>query len=186
MRTSTLPLLLLVGACLGGTPVAALAQSSPEVPVQSSRAPPAANAQPQPLAWSGLSAGQQRMLAPVQGQWDQLRPTRQHRLAEHALHWASLPPAHQQQIRDRLRRWAAMTPAQRRQLRENARAFRNLTPEQRAKVSEAFRKFQSLPPAERRALRERWRTMTPEERRRWASEHPNRPIPARPPMHPEH
>lgn len=170
MMRAPLRTLLVAAACLLGAPAAGFAQTSPAVPNQD--APPAAAAtQAQPLAWSGLSAGQQRMLAPVRGQWDRLRPARQHRLAERALHWSRLPPRRQQQILDRLRRWAAMTPAQRRELREKARAFHNLTPEQRAKVAEAFRKFQSLPPAERRALRERWRKMTPEQRRRWAAEH---------------
>jgi hypothetical protein len=185
MRASTLRLLTLVVACLIGTPAAVHAQADSAVPMQASPAPAATNTPAQPLAWSGLSAAQQRMLAPVRGQWDQLRPARQYRLAERALQWASLPPGHQQRIRERLRRWAAMTPAQRHQLRENARAFHNLTPEQRAKVSEAFRKFQSLPPTERRALRERWRKMTPEERKRWITEHPDQPIPVRP-MHPGH
>lgn len=181
MRASRLPRWLLGAACLVGAPAAALAQTGPVVPVQASRAPAAANAPAPPLAWSSLSAGQRRMLGPLQGQWNRLHPARQHRLAERALHWVSLPPRHQQQIRERLRRWAAMTPAERRQLRENARAFRNLTPAQRAKVSEAFRKFQSLPPDERRALRERWRRMTPEQRHRWAAEHSYRSGHAHPP-----
>ena len=178
MRAPMFPTLLLAATCLFGAPAAGFAQATQVVPNQAAM-PATAAAQAQPLGWSDLSAGQQRMLAPLRGQWDRLRPARQHRLAERALHWSRLPPGHQQQIRERLRRWAAMTPAQRRELRENARAFHNLTPEQRARVSEAFRKFQSLPPAERRALRERWRKMTPDERRHWTAEHagPRSPAP---------
>jgi hypothetical protein len=185
MRASTFPLLLLVAACLIGTPTVVHSQTDPAVPMQAASAPAATNMPAQPLAWSGLSAAQRHMLAPLHAQWSQLRPARQRRLAERALQWASLPPGHQQQIRERLRRWAAMTPAQRRQLHENARAFRNLTPAERARVSEAFRKFQSLPPAERHALRARWRAMTPEERKRWITEHPDQPLPVRP-VHQEH
>lgn len=185
MRASMLPLLPLIAACLIGIPTAVGAQTDSAVPMQASTAAAATNMPARPLAWSSLSTAQRHMLAPLHAQWSQLRPARQHRLAERALQWASLPPQHQQRIRERLRRWAAMTPAQRHQLRENARAFRNLTPAERAQVSEAFRKFQALPPAERRALRERWRTMTPEERKRWISEHPDQPIPARP-MHQGH
>jgi hypothetical protein len=179
MRAMTLPGLLLAAACLFGAPAAGLAQTG-STPSAQDAPPSAADAQAQPLAWSGLSDGQQRMLAPLHGQWDRLRPARQHRLAEHAQRWASLSPRHQQQIRGRLQRWAHMTPEQRRELRENARAFHNLTPEQRAKVSSAFRKFQSLPPAERRALRERWQKMTPEQRRRWRAEHAGHRIQAPP------
>ncbi|MGH8165003.1 MAG: DUF3106 domain-containing protein, partial [Rhodanobacteraceae bacterium] len=180
MRAPMLPPLLLAFACLVGAPAAGLAQTSPQIPGQSAPIPAAANAQVQPLTWSALSAGQRNMLTPVQDQWDRLRPARQQRLAEHANRWAALPPQRQQQIRERLARWARMTPEQRHQLRANARAFHDLTPAERAKVSAAFHKFQSLPPAERKVLRQRWRAMSPDERKRWATEHPDRPIPARP------
>lgn len=178
MRVPVLPMLL-VAACLSGAPGAGFAQADPAIPMQ----PASANAEApkQPLQWSSLSADQQRMLAPLQGEWNQMQPGRQHRLAEHALHWATLPPERQQQIQERLTRWSQMTPEQRRQVRENARAFHNLTPAERARVSEAFRKFQSLPPEQRRALRERWRTMTPEQRHRWATGQADRPVPVHPP-----
>lgn len=184
MRKAILPALL-VTACLLAAPWAANAQTASTAPVQASpQAPPAgADAHMTPLVWSSLSTQQQRMLAPVQGQWDKIRPARQHRLAEHALHWAALPPERQQQIRERLTRWAHMTPEQRRQLRENARAFRDLTPAERAKVHAAYERFRSLPPAQREVLRERWRAMPPAQRMRWATEHPGQPQPV--PMHPQ-
>lgn len=178
----SLPALLAVSALLCA-PCAGKAQTTPPVPMQS--APRVASAdgdtRQQPLAWSGLSAAQQRMLEPLHKQWDQLKPARQRHLARNAERWSSLPPGHQQQIRERLTRWAGMTPQQRRQLRENMRAFHNLTPEERAKVSAAFRKFQSLPPAERRALRARWRAMPPQQRMHWAERHGDQPIPMHPP-----
>ncbi|TAM99467.1 MAG: DUF3106 domain-containing protein [Rhodanobacteraceae bacterium] len=182
MRGTTLALLL-AAVCLLAAPCVAPAQTSAVTPMQGTAQPgrAGAGAPEQPLAWSSLSPGQQRMLAPLQGQWDQLHPQRQHRFAQNAMHWATLPPEHQQQIQERLTRWAGMTPEQRLQWRENARAFHNLTPEERARVSAAFRRFQSLSPAERRALRERWRTMPPEQRMRWANEHPGKPMPMNPP-----
>jgi len=181
-----MPTTVLFAICLVVAPCAAFAQTSPPIPMRGATSEPVNTSAAQPLAWAALSADQQRMLAPLQGQWDQLQPARQRRLADRARHWATLPPEHRQQIRERLHRWATMTPEQRRQLHENTRAFRNLTPAERARVSEAFRKFQSLPPAERRALRERWRTMTPEQRHRWATEHADKPIPVHPPAHQEH
>jgi hypothetical protein len=179
MRVPMLTMALLA-ACLAMAPCAASAQAGPPIPMQSASSEPA-NAEQQPLAWSALSADQQRMLAPLQGQWNQLQPARQRRLAERAQHWATLPPEHRQQIRERLHRWATMTPEQRRQVRENARAFHNLSPAERAKVSEAFRKFQSLPPAERHALHERWRAMSPQQRMRWAAGDADKSIPLHPP-----
>jgi len=181
-----MPTTVLFAACLAAAPCATFAQTTPPIPMQNAPSESVNAGTAQPLAWSALSADQQRMLAPLQGQWDQLQPARQRRLAERARHWATLPPEHRQQIRERLRRWATMTPEQRRQLHENTRAFHDLSPAERAKVNEAFRKFQSLPPAERRALRERWRAMSPEQRHRWATEHADKPIPAHPPAHQEH
>ena len=185
MRIPTLAMALLA-ACLATAPCVAFAQASPSIPMHGAPSKPVDAGAQQPLAWSGLSADQQRMLAPLQGQWNQLEPARQRRLAERARHWATLPPEHRQQIRERLHRWAMMTPEQRRQLRANTRAFHDLTPAERAKVSEAFHKFQSLPPAERRALRERWRAMSPQQRMRWAADDADKPIPMHPPAHQEH
>lgn len=182
MRATKLAVLL-AAVCLVAAPCVARAQASPAIPAQDTPQPgrTGAGAPEQPLAWSSLGPGQQRMLAPLQRQWGQLHPQRQHRLAENAMRWAALPPARQQQIQQRLTRWAEMTPEQRLQWRQNARAFHNLTPEERARVNAAFRRFQSLSPAERRALRERWRAMPLEQRLRWANEHAGKPVPMNPP-----
>jgi hypothetical protein len=180
-----MPTMVLLAAWLVA-PCVALAQTTPPIPMHGAPGKPSAARVAQPLAWSALSADQQGMLAPLQGQWNRLPPVRQRRLAEHARHWATLSPEHRQQIRERLHRWATMTPEQRRRLHENARAFHDLTPTQRAKVSEAFRKFQSLPPAERRALRERWRAMSPQQRMRWAAGDADKPIPLHPPASGDH
>lgn len=170
-------LLLLAASCLVAAPCA-FAQATPATTApDAAHAGMEANVPKQPLAWSSLSAEQQRMLAPVRNQWDQMQPGRQRHLAEHANHWADLPPQRQQQIQQRLTRWANMTPEQRRQLRDNARAFHDLTPEQRAKVRAAYERFRALSPAERKALRERWHAMPPAQRTHWANEHPM-------PMHP--
>lgn len=134
-------------------------------------APADARAPEAPVAWSSLTPTQQHLLAPVRDQWDALPGKRQQRLVENATRWATLPPARQQQATQRLARWARMTPEQRRELQQNARTFRNLTPEQRARIREAFVRFQSLPPDQRKALRERWRSLSPAERMRWAEDH---------------
>jgi hypothetical protein len=176
-----MPALALFAAWLATAPCVAFAQAGPSTAMQNASNEPANTSGKLPLAWSALSAGQQRMLVPLRGQWNQLQPARQHRLAERAQHWATLSPERRQQIRERLHHWATMTPGQRRQMHENARAFHDLPPAERAKVSEAYRKFQSLPPAERRALRERWRAMTPQQRMRWAAGDTDKPIPMHPP-----
>lgn len=180
MRVSALSVLLAF-ACLIGVSGTAPAQASPPAPLQQPMPAADAGGAKQSIAWSSLSADQQRMLAPLQGEWNGMPPGRQHRLAEHALHWTTLPPERRQQIQERLTRWSHMTPAERRQVRENARAFHDLPPGQRAKIREAFRKFQSLPPEQRRALRERWRAMSPQQRMRWAGGNSGKPIEMHPP-----
>lgn len=178
--------LLLATSCLVVAPSAFAQATSATTAQDAAHAGMEANVPKQPLAWSSLSAEQQRMLAPVRNQWDQMQPGRQRHLAEHANHWADLPPQRQQQIQQRLTRWANMTPEQRRQLRDNARAFHDLTPEQRAKVRAAYERFRALSPAERQALRERWQKMPPAQRMHWADEHPEHSPPMRPPPHRGH
>lgn len=178
MITRGVTLLLGIAAALllGASPVA-LAQTPPgSGPPQ---VLPAASAPAHgPLPWSSLDAAQQRMLAPVAGEWAKMHPWRQHRLARHAAHWSTLPAERQQEIQARLAHWATMTPEQRRQLRDNARAFHDLTPAQQARVSDAFNRFQSLSPAERHALWERWRAASRERHQHRAGDHANPPAPA--------
>ena len=60
--------------------------------------------------------------------------------------------------------------------RENARHgmhhWKRLPPEQREEARALYGKLRALPEAERAALRERWRQMTPEQRRQWAAANP--------------
>src|SRR5579875_3441248 len=166
--------LLLAGAFASAATPWAMAQSAP---------PPAfaPRVRPAPIAWSQLAPQQQQMLAPLQGQWNSLPPGQQQHFAKQAEKWASMPPQRQDRIRARLQRWADMTPEQRQQMRENARAFRNMSPAERAKVRAAFERFQALPPAQRKALREKWRSMNPEQRRQWLQS--GAPEPRRPRGH---
>lgn len=177
MLRATFPALLLTATLLA-VPCMAAAQSAPP---QATRESTSGRMPATPLAWSSLSPLQAKLLAPLRSEWAQMRPERQQRLAEHARHWATLPPDRQQQIHERLTRWASMTPAQREQLRANARAFHDLTPAERARVRAAFERFHALPPAQRKALRERWRTMPPQQRLHWMTEHADRPHPMHPP-----
>ncbi len=166
-------LAICVATCLLAAPWNARAQSAPipmQAPATAATAPPVPSARNQPLAWSSLDPTQQLVLTPVHEQWNQLSPQRQHRLARHARRWATLPPEQQRVIRKRLARWVQMTPEQRRRLHRNARAFHQMTPAERTRVRAAYQRFRALPPAERRALRERWRKMSPEQRRQWATE----------------
>ena len=102
--------------------------------------------------WNELSPAQQETLARLRDHWDQLPASRRVR----ALEWV-----------ERKARWDAMTPEQREKLRAGARNFRDLPPELREKMRASMDVVRQLPEPERRELKERWRAMDPEQRRRW-------------------
>jgi hypothetical protein len=103
-------------------------------------------------AWSELTPEQQEKLAPLRDRWDQMPASRR----VHALERV-----------ERRARWDALSPEQRERLRDGARNFRDLPPELREKMRASMQVVRSLPEEERRELKERWRAMDPEQRRRW-------------------
>ena len=64
------------------------------------------------------------------------------------------------------------TPAERENARHGMHHWKRLPPEQREEARALYGKLRALPEAERAALRERWRQMTPEQRRQWAAANP--------------
>lgn len=103
-------------------------------------------------AWAELSAQQREQLAPLRDRWDQMPASRR----VHALERS-----------ERRARWEAMTPEQRERLRSGARNFRDLPPELRDKMRASMQRVHQLPDDERRKLKQRWRAMDPEQRRKW-------------------
>ena len=103
-------------------------------------------------SWSGLTPGQQEKLAPLRERWDQMPASRR----VHAL-----------ERMERRARWDALTPGQRDRLRHGARNFRDLPPGLREKMRASMQAVHTLPEAQRRQLKERWRAMDPEQRRKW-------------------
>jgi len=59
-----------------------------------------------------------------------------------------------------------MSPEQRQELRQRFQQFKSLPPQQQQHVREQFQRFKQMPPQKRQELRNRWRQMTPEQRRR--------------------
>lgn len=103
-------------------------------------------------AWSELTPAQQQALAPLRERWDQMPASRR----VHAL-----------ERLERRARWDALTPEQRDRLRHGARNFRDLPPELREKMRESMQVVRQLPEAQRNELKQRWRAMDPEQRRKW-------------------
>ncbi|VXB91935.1 conserved exported hypothetical protein [Luteimonas sp. 9C] len=119
----------------------------------------AARAQSTPTpAWDQLTPAQRdQLIGPVRERWNGASAEERARILEHA------------------RRWQAMTPAERAEARHGMHSWKQLPPEQREEARALYTKLRTLPDAEREALRERWKQMTPEQRRRWAAENPAPP-----------
>lgn len=103
-------------------------------------------------AWNELTPAQQEKLAPLRERWDQMPASRR---------------AHALERMERRARWDALPPEQRERLRHGARNFRDLPPELREKMRASMQVVRQLPEPERRELKERWRAMDPEQRRKW-------------------
>ena len=114
--------------------------------------PPAAAALP---AWDQLSADQRELLlGPVRDRWNRSAPEDRREMLDHA------------------RRWQSMTPEQREHARHGMKRWRGMPPEKREEARALFEHIRPLPDAERKAMLERWKAMTPEQRKAWVEAHP--------------
>jgi hypothetical protein len=118
----------------------------------------------QPVPWSSLSPGQQRLMGKLSGKWDSLPPERQQSLSRGAGKWLSMSPQERQGAQTRFAQWRSLSPQQQSLIRERWQQFRSLPPEQQRAVRESFRSVRALPAERREALREQWRAASPQER----------------------
>lgn len=118
--------------CLGGA--AAFAQTTIENP-----------------AWSQLSPDEQRILAPIETEWDEIEPLRKLKWLRIAERFPKMSAEQQARLRDRMREWVT------------------LSDERRSAARERYREIENLSLAKRQALREKW-----EEYQREAAEHEKR------------
>ena len=100
----------------------------------------AANAQSikQNPAWGQLTPEQQKILAPIQGEWDKLDAPRKQKWIGITQRYPKMKPEEQERLQTRMREWATLTPEQRRAAREK------------------YREFEQLPTKEREAIRQKW------------------------------
>lgn len=109
-------------------------------------------------AWEQLTPAQrEQLIVPLRDRWNDADAAERARMLEHA------------------RRWQSMTPAERTEARHGMHSWKRLPPDQREEARALYSKLRVLPEAEREALRERWKRMTPEQRRQWAAENPAPP-----------
>lgn len=109
----------------------------------------------QPLPeWDRLSEAQrQALVSTVRDRWND-EPEQRARMLHHA------------------ERWQQMTPEQRRRAHHGMKRWQHMSPEGREEARALHQRMRDLPQAERDALRERWKTMTPAQRRAWLEQNP--------------
>lgn len=89
-------------------------------------------------AFSSLAPAEQRILGPIEAEWEHLPGYQQQRLLSSARRYPGLRPIQKERFDTRLRSWASMSPEQRKEARET------------------FKGLRKLPPARQHELRERW------------------------------
>lgn len=102
--------------------------------------------------------------------WDELSTERQASLARMKEDWDTMPASRRVMALERLERrarWDALPEEERDRLREGARNFHDLTPELKDRMRASMQAMHDLPEPERRKLFERWRGLSPEQRRTW-------------------
>lgn len=157
---------------------AAIALSTLLLALAAAVVPPPAHAhrdhdEPAPALAAGDHRGGGRLFGPPPAdvpEWNRLTPDQQRRLQWLRERWHDLPPARRVRALERLRRldrWAELGPEDRARLREGARNFRDLPPELKARMRASFAAIHALPEPDRQRLLQRWRTLTPGQRRAW-------------------
>lgn len=109
--------------------------------------------------------------------WDQLsQAQREQLIAPMRDRWNNSPDERQRMF-ERARRWQQMTPDERKEARQGMKRWESMDPEERVQMRALFAQMRGLDDNARRALKEKWRTMTPEQRRAWVQANPPPPKP---------
>lgn len=107
--------------------------------------------------------------------WEQLTPQQREQLLTPVRdRWNSSSAEKRQHMLDHAVRWQSMTPAERERARHGERRWRDMSPERRQEARALFEHMKSLPEAERKAMVDRWKAMTPDQRKAWIEAHPPR------------
>jgi hypothetical protein len=92
-------------------------------------------------AWTELSQEQQRILAPIQGEWESLDAPRKRKWLGIAQRSAKMSADGQERLQRRMTEWAGLTSEQRRAARDKYRGFEQLAPEERQAVREKWDRY---------------------------------------------
>jgi hypothetical protein len=100
-------------------------------------------------SWAALSADQQKILAPLSGQWATMEEASRDKWLDVANRYPTLSPDAQHKIRDRMTQWSKVPPQQRGEARLRFQNSRQLSPQER---QEKWAAYQALSPEQRQDL----------------------------------
>lgn len=102
-------------------------------------------------AWSELTPAQQRVLAPLEPEWEQFDTTRRGKWVSIADRYPMMKPAQQERLQTRMQEWAKLTPEERRAARERYRSLGQQPPQKREEVKRRWEEYEQArtapPPA---------------------------------------
>lgn len=93
-------------------------------------------------AWSELTPAQQKVLAPLEAEWNSLDATRRKKWVTIADRYPKMKPQEQQRLQKRMADWVKLTPEQRQAARQKYQTVRKLPPEQRREVAAQWQRYQ--------------------------------------------
>ena len=72
-----------------------------------------------------------------------------------------------QESGERSSRWRDLPPERKQELQQRYEQFRRLPADEQQRIRQEYSRFRQLPEGERRVVKERWRQMTPDERKEY-------------------
>lgn len=102
-------------------------------------------------AWSQLSGNQQKILNPLEADWDLLSADRKQKWLQVATRFEKLPATEQERLQSRMKEWAKLSANERRIARDNYLQSLNISSEKKA---EAWQAYQQLSAEEKKKLAE--------------------------------
>ncbi len=109
---------------------------------------------------------------PPMPEWDQLdAQTRDTLIAPTRERWNSDSDGRERMLQ-RAQRWDTMTAEQRKHARHGIERWKHMSPEQRVEARALYNKMHGMDQEGRNALHEKWRAMTPEQRKSWVEANP--------------
>ncbi len=124
------------------------------------------------IALAAPARAQTADAAPALPEWERLAPAQREALVAPLRERWDANPDQRARMLERAERWRAMTPRERERARHGVKRWQHMSPEKREQMRALYGRLRTLPDAERQALRERWKAMDPEQRRRWVDANP--------------